>query len=253
MSLAIKKKFPNFYRFSKNITNHIPMKGFLWNNKSYNFNYRIYKMIKTWNQGALKEEADFVYKYYDGGDFVDVGSWAGFYSFLLSPKAKHENHFVSCEPDHSIHHEILENLSILKKNFSKINYSLISLPVANGKEVVTYHDVWGHPCFLESDQIEDINVKSKKKFNSITVDNIVSSLSLKPTFIKIDTEGAEFDVLKGMKQTLVNFKPKIMLEKHPTMIPKNITLEIINNFLKENGYKAELIDKSDIAIREIWK
>ena len=78
-------------------------------------------------------------------------------------------------------------------------------------------------------------------------------MSLKPTFIKIDTEGAEFDVLDGMKETLKNFKPKIMLEKHPTMIPKNISLEVINKLLEDNNYKGTLINKNSITIREIWE
>jgi hypothetical protein len=56
-----------------------------------------------------------------------------------------------------------------------------------------------------------------------------------------------------MKETLKNFKPKIMLEKHPTMIPKNISLEVINKLLEDNNYKGTLINKNSITIREIWE
>ena len=55
-----------------------------------------------------------------------------------------------------------------------------------------------------------------------------------------------------MQETLKNFKPKIMLEKHPTMIPKNISLKDIDNVLKKNKYKSTLISNSPIAIREMW-
>ena len=44
-----------------------------------------------------------------------------------------------------------------------------------------------------------------------------------------------------------------MLEKHPTMIPKNISLEIINKLLEDNNYKGTLINKNSITIREIWE
>ena len=60
-------------------------------------------------------------------------------------------------------------------------------------------------------------------------------------------------MLEGMKETLKNFKPKIMLEKHPTMIPKHNSLESINKLLEDNNYKATLINKDNITIREIWK
>ena len=56
-----------------------------------------------------------------------------------------------------------------------------------------------------------------------------------------------------MKETLKNFKPKIMLEKYPTMIPKNISLEVINKLLEDNNYKGTLINKNSITIREIWE
>ncbi len=253
MSLAIKKIFPNFYRLSKNFTNQIPFKYPLWDKKTYNLNLRVKKMINLWNSPGLKEEADIVFKNYNGGDLIDIGSYSGFYSFLLSPKAKEHDNFISCEPDHRIHSELFDNISILKKNFKYINFSVVTLPVNNGKEVVIAHDDWGHPCYLDFDQLDEDSKENKKKFQSTTIDNLVSSLSLKPTFVKIDTEGAEFDILEGMKETLKNFKPKIMLEKHPTLLPKTISLNSINEILKNNNYKPNLINENQLAIREIWE
>ena len=253
MTLAIKKIFPNFYKFQKNLINQIPSKSLLWDKKTYNFNFGIRKMINLWKTNELIQEANIVYKSYNGGDFIDIGAYSGFYSFLLSPKANSFDNFISCEPDLNIHSELLYHLSILKKNFQNINFSLVTHPVNNGKDVVIAHDDWGHPCFLDFDQANIENKELKKKFKSTTIDSLVKSLLLKPTFIKIDTEGAEYDILEGMKDTLKNFKPKIMLEKHPTMLPKNISLSAINEILKNNNYKASLINESKLAVREIWE
>ena len=252
-SFAIKKLFPNFYRFQKNLTNKIPIKTTLWDEKNYNVNLRIHKMIKTWKSKSLLEEANFAYENYNGGDMIDVGSFTGFYSFLLSPKSNNSDNFISCEPDHTAHNELYDNLSILKKLFKYNKYSVITNPINNGKEVVIAHDEWGHPCFLDIDKVNKDDLKDKVKINSTTIDSLVKSMSLQPKFIKIDTEGAEHDVLEGMKETLKNFKPKIMLEKHPTMIPKHISIESINKLLEDNNYKATLINKDNITIREIWK
>lgn len=253
MSLAIKKIFPKFYKISKRITNQIPLKSSLWDNKNYNLNLGIRKMINTWKNNELQEEANTVYKSYNGGDFIDIGAFSGFYSFLLSPKANLYDNFISCEPDTNVQSELLQNLSILKKNFQNINFSLVTRPINNGKDVVMAHDDWGHPCFLDYDQVNLNKREFQKRFKSTTIDSLVKSLSLNPAFIKIDTEGAEFDILQGMKETLKNFKPKIMLEKHPTMLPKKISLESVNNMLENNNYKAILINESKLAIREIWE
>lgn len=252
MSLAIKKIFPNFYKFSKNFTNQIPVKSSLWDKKTYKLNYGIHRMLKLWKNKGLIEEANSVYQSYSGGDFIDIGAYSGFYSFLLSPKAKDYDNFISCEPDLNIHSELLQNLSILKKNFKAINFSVVTQPINNGKDVVIAHDDWGHPCFLDYDQVEANDKNLKKKFKSSTVDEIVKSFSLKPSFIKIDTEGAEFDILDGMRETMKNYKPKIMLEKHPTMIPENFSLSNLDKTLKNFDYKSNLVNKSDLAIREIW-
>ena len=106
--------------------------------------------------------------------------------------------------------------------------------------------------FLDAEKIK--NLKSEqKKIKSTTIDNLVKKLSLKPSLVKIDTEGAEHDVLEGMKKTLKDFKPKIMLEKHPTMIPNHLSLDMIDNLLINNNYRSTLISNNSLAIREIWE
>ena len=56
-----------------------------------------------------------------------------------------------------------------------------------------------------------------------------------------------------MKKTLKDFKPKIMLEKHPTMIPNHLSLDMIDNLLINNNYRSTLISNNSLAIREIWE
>ena len=252
-TFAIKKLFPNYYKFQKNLTSKIPMRISLWDKKNYIMNLRIHKMLRTWLKSPdLFDEANIVFKNYNGGDFIDVGAYNGFYSFLLSPKAKSNDSFISCEPDNNAHCELLGNLSIIKKYFKNINYSLVTQPINNGKEVVISHDDFGHPCFLDSDKVFKPS-SNQKRITSTTIDSLVESLSLKPTLVKIDTEGAEHDVIEGMKNTLHKFKPKIMLEKHPTMIPKNYSLNDLDKLLKDNNYKSTLIIRNNLAIRELWK
>ena len=251
-SLAIKKIFPNYYNFQKNLTNKIPTKISLWNKKKYMMNLRIYRMLKIWKTNKSEiDEANVVYKNYNGGDFIDVGAYNGFYSFLLSPKANKNDKFISCEPDKNTHKDLFGNLSFLKKYFRDISYSVIEQPINNEKNVIISHDDWGHPCFLDVQKSNSANL-DQKIIKSTSIDSLVNKLSLNPSFIKIDTEGAEHDVIEGMQETLKNFKPKIMLEKHPTMIPKNISLKDIDNVLKKNKYKSTLISNSPIAIREMW-
>ena len=49
------------------------------------------------------------------------------------------------------------------------------------------------------------------------------------------------------------FRPLIMIEKHPTLLPESVTLKRIDNFFIEQDYKVfKKISEEDIAINELW-
>ena len=85
------------------------------------------------------------------------------------------------------------------------------------------------------------------------MDELVKINKISPTFIKIDVEGVEYNVLNGMKNIFETLKPIIMLEKHPTLLPKNVNIGSINSLLHQNGYEMVKEIKDDVAIIEIWK
>jgi len=251
MSLALKRILPKLYQKLKSIKNKIPANVEFWDKKKYKVTNKINDLFKPWKTwDVLIKESDFVFKNYNGGDFIDVGAFAGFYSFLLAPKSNPFDNFVSCEPDANVKINLLENLAILTNTFNKLRINFINTPINKGNDVTIIDTPFGHPSFQESND----SFNNEKIIKSVSLDSVVQSLSLKPKFIKIDVEGAEFDVLQGMQETLKKYKPEIMLEKHPSLVPKNIILKDIDNFLIKNGYYSELISvDKDIAIREIWK
>jgi FkbM family methyltransferase len=249
MSLALKRIFPEIYKKIKSIHNKFPASVEFWDKKQYRATNKIKELFEPWKRiEPLIKESNIAFESYNGGDFIDVGSYIGFYSFLLAPKSKPSDVFISCEPDKSIQSDLLENLKILSKLFQNLKIDFVGSPINKGNEVSLVHTPFGHPSFQEI-----INTNSNKNlFKSKTVDSIVDSFSLSPKFVKIDVEGAELDVLKGMKLTLEKYKPKIMLEKHPTLIPKNINLKNIDEYLLKYNYQSKLIHSEDIAIREMW-
>ena len=54
--------------------------------------------------------------------------------------------------------------------------------------------------------------------------------------IKIDTEGHEFEILKGLKINIKNVNTIIFEHHYDDMIKKNYTFSDINNFLKKNSF-----------------
>ena len=123
-----------------------------------------------------------------------------------------------------------------------------------------------------SSTLNDINEESsyfKRKFNLLdffskkkkyqilkikieTLDNYMDLNNInKISFLKIDTEGYEYEILKGLKKK-IQFVDTIMFEHHyDNMIIKNYTFTDINNFLKMNNFNQ--IYKSKMPFRKTFE
>ena len=71
-----------------------------------------------------------------------------------------------------------------------------------------------------------------------------------PDFIKIDTEGAEFDVLRGATQVLQMYHPELFIEIHgATRALKEENIENVVRFLEEQGYSIYHVEsRQEVAL-----
>jgi len=85
--------------------------------------------------------------------------------------------------------------------------------------------------FSKKKKYKILKVKIKTLENYMDLNNIN-----KISFLKIDTEGYEYEILKGLRKK-IQFVDMIMFEHHyDNMIIKNYTFSDINNFLKMNNF-----------------
>jgi hypothetical protein len=77
-------------------------------------------------------------------------------------------------------------------------------------------------------------------------------LGLRPGFVKVDVEGAEPFVLRGMQQTLRAHRPIVMLELHPRWLPGDTTAPDVESLLAGQGYRRQPISADDLASRSLW-
>lgn len=88
----------------------------------------------------------------------------------------------------------------------------------------------------------DIHVEVKV-FDEWRLEEMIGNVDL----IKIDVEGAELNVLRGMKSTLQNYHPGILVEVHPQQLESfGFSSSAVIEFLSEFGYQIEPVDKPRI-------
>jgi len=168
--------------------------------------------------------------------FVDVGANIGQHSLYAAHFCKHVYAF---EPIERLCFQFLK--SVYKNelyNIHVFNYGLGN----EDKEmnIFTAANNMGSSSVIEKkNRINNGSIKIKR------LDDIRKKCGIeKVDFMKVDVEGYEWEVLQGVKQTLLKWKPKIILEYSPDLYNKinDSTAESIFIFLKELNYTIVDVD-----------
>ncbi len=176
-------------------------------------------------QNAIKEYCK------DGFVAYDIGAHVGFYTLLFSRFVGGNGFVYAFEPN-------CRNLVYLYTHLqlNKIQNVRV-IPVALGK-------VFGYKYFDTFTDSSMSHISNKQELTTVVVDTIdrllfKEKIILPPSIIKIDVEGSEFDVLNGMKDTIKQYRPIILLaidnpEKRPLVI----------DFLSTKNYSINKIGSS---------
>jgi FkbM family methyltransferase len=174
----------------------------------------------------------------------------GFYSLHLAPKASSSDNFISFEPDTRLFPTLLNRLGIATSLFPTVRFSALPYPIGNGGNVLHSFPEGGyHPQFSSiEDNMDDSGLQVCFK-----LDTLVKILEIEPAFIKIDVEGAEYEVLQGMQETLSQYHPTLMIEIHPEWQPTGSSVEKIYSLMNRHGYSHQEITNDPISVRTLWR
>ncbi len=202
--------------------------------------FSLHKRIKRAIKNNYEKELSIVKNFKDKNkDAIDVGVYRGVYSYELGKEFKHVHSF---EPNPLLYPFLKKNLTKIIRNMTLYNYAAsdatgeieLKIPVRN-KSIFksNYEELYqlGAATIHNKNKIKDFNSLKVKK---IKLDDILGDKSI--SFIKIDVEGHEREVINGSKRIIANNKPNLLVEieeKH-SKNPVEGTINFINNF----GYKS---------------
>lgn len=148
-----------------------------------------------------------------GQTFFDVGTHFGYYSMLASRIVGNGGQVHGFEPTIGTYEIVHSNLK------SKSNVTLNNVAAWSEETTLKFTDYgvqWSafnslYGAKLENSMVAKMNPVSYD-VKAISIDKYVDESGVRPDFIKIDAESAEYDILKGMTTTLNDIRPIITLE-----------------------------------------
>lgn len=144
----------------------------------------------------------------------DVGANIGIMSLQFAKKAKN-GHVYAFEPTHYALNKLKRNLELnpdIAKNIS-INNCFISAKSDSNPNITAFSS-WSLTKRTEKDHAFHLGTPmSAEGVPSIAMDDFVTSQKIdKLDFIKIDTDGHEYEVFQGAVNTITRLRPKIIFE-----------------------------------------
>lgn len=157
---------------------------------------------------------NFLVKYLTAGkSFVDIGAHVGFYTLLASRLVEKEGSVFALEPTPRTFSTLKDNC----KNFDNIHIFNLAASDNNGTQRFTdYGPKFSAFNTFEKRTGSEMNFL-KNSDKEITVETVefdtwAQERKIQPDFIKIDAEGVEYLILKGMKHALANQKTIFSIE-----------------------------------------
>ena len=208
----------------------------------YRVFYRSRQQVRTYEP----REFEYLFKYLREDDvFLDIGANKGYFSLVASDLCKTVYAF---EPDggmaailrRSIETQDIRNIHTLDFGLFSRN-QLAHLKLSRGKVILNES-----PDFSIKQTDRDAIGAGDAAFPEIELrvfDEIRSDLGIdRVDFIKMDIEGAELHAMRGMTDTLIKTKPRILLSVHPSkMAPfRHHHLDLLSE-LTDMGYRYRLV------------
>lgn len=215
-------------------------------NKSTIFRVRTWTSDKiiVWDIWKKKQYTDEKFKILPSDIVVDIGAHIGIFA-VYAGKIANRGKVYAYEP-------YLENYNLLVENLklnNLTNVQLFDVAVSDRKEEVEFFiedgNVGGNSLY------ENVCSERKTKVSTITLEDIFISNKLKKIdFLKIDTEGAEYNILLNSPSKILRKIDRIVIEFHDA-VPHGYNHRHLKSYLEKNDFDVRIA--SPFIVGELFK
>lgn len=187
--------------------------------------------------------AKFMIKQLEAGDcFLDIGAHFGYFSLLASELVAAEGRVLSVEASSQTFITLLKNLGE-RKNIKCLNIACTSSdgPISFFQFPVMYSE-YNSLDYTQYEETEWVKEYAAEEITieGLSVDSILKREVVVPKLIKIDVEGAEEQVVRGMTELMKQKEVPFLAMEFIAHDKSNVHLAAAK-ILERNGYLAHLI------------
>ncbi len=178
-----------------------------------------------------------------GNTVLDIGTHFGFYSLLAANLVGDSGKVIGIEASKAVHEVCQQNIS------GSENIHLFHLAATDEDTELSFYEfpvLYSEYNTIDPEQFEGSDWVKENPPEKITVsgtkaDSLLATCNAIPDFIKIDVEGAEAKVIKGLEQTLRDQKPVVALEYLSDERTNSAHAQAAQQLFQQ-GYMAYFID-----------
>jgi FkbM family methyltransferase len=144
-----------------------------------------------------------------GAVFYDIGANVGFFSIVAAKLVGDSGKVIAFEPGKDNAQAIRHNGAL--NNFKQIEVIEKAISNNSGSGQLLLAKYSGGHALATADAPPDL--AGEITVDVVSIDDLIAQKLIEPpNFVKVDVEGAELDVLKGMKETIKTYQPTIIYE-----------------------------------------
>ena len=194
---------------------------------------------------VTREEAFLAALDFRGKTVFDIGGYEGIYTLFFARAVGSRGHVVTFEPNPVNYALIRQNVEL--NDFKNITLKSIALADRKGCADLLFPIREPARGTLRADY--QVNLASRFQSRKVvvdvdTLDNQLTTLPA-PDFIKIDVEGAELEVLRGMPNLLRECRPALFIEVHT-----GVDVRRLVNLLADFNYEVCHVERDAIITPE---
>ena len=208
--------------------------------ESFLFKRRLERSIKNKDENEIELLERFIEP---GTDSIDVGVYRGVYSYEMSKYSKNVHSF---EPNPIIFEYINKNLKKIINNIFLYNYALSNKNEVIDLKVPIRNDKYNRENFEEFYELGRATIHQENTFKMYEKFQITSkkidefNFKNNISFIKIDVEGHELEVIKGGEEIISKNKPILLVEIEERYSQNKVSDTI--NYINKLGYISHYYD-----------